>query len=43
MRVVKWKWKRVSVFEVTERKNGIVIDGNEWIENIDANRNEKQS
>ena len=28
--------------EVVERKNGMGMDGNEWIENIDANRNEKQ-
>ena len=29
-------------FEVDDRKNGMGMDGNEWIENIDANRNEKQ-
>ena len=28
--------------EVAERKNGMGIDGNEWIENIGANDNEKQ-
>ena len=28
--------------EVVERKNGMGMDGNEWIENIDANENEKQ-
>ena len=42
MRGLEWEWKRVSVIEVTERKNGVVIDGNEWIESIDANRHEKQ-
>ena len=41
MRVLEWKWIRVSVMEVTERKNGMGMDGNEWIENIDANENEK--
>ena len=30
------------MIEVVERKNGIRMDGNRWIENIDANRNEKQ-
>ena len=33
---------RVSVIEVSEKKNGIGMDGNEWIENINAIRNEKQ-
>ena len=28
--------------EVVERKNGMGMDGNEWIENIEANENEKQ-
>ena len=28
--------------EVGKRKNGMGMDENEWIENIDANRNEKQ-
>ena len=42
MRVLEWKWIRVSVIEVVERKKGMVIDGNEWTENIDANENEKQ-
>ena len=42
MRVIEWNWKRVSVIEVVERKNGMGMDGNEWIENIDANENEKQ-
>ena len=28
--------------EVGKRKNGIGMNGNEWIENIDANENEKQ-
>ena len=37
-----WKWIRVSVIEVVERKNGMEMDGNEWIEIIDANENEKQ-
>ena len=27
---------------MVERKNGMEMDGNEWIENIDANMNEKQ-
>ena len=30
------------VIEVAERKNGMGMNGNEWIENKDANRNEKQ-
>ena len=42
MREMEWKWIRVSVKEVVERKNGMGMDGNEWIENIDANENEKQ-
>ena len=42
MRGLEWKWIRVSVIEVIERKNEIRMDGNECIENIDANRNEKQ-
>ena len=42
MRVLEWKWIGVSVIEVVERKNGMGMDGNEWIENIDANENEKQ-
>ena len=32
----------MSVTEVIERKNGMVIDGNEWIENIHTKANEKQ-
>ena len=32
----------MSVIEVVERKNGIVFNENEWIENIDVNGNEKQ-
>ena len=36
------KMDRVSVMEVGERKNGMEMDGHEWIENIDANENEKQ-
>ena len=39
---LEWKWKRVSVTEVVKRKNGMGMDGNEWIENIYANGNEKQ-
>ena len=31
-----------SVIEVIERKNGMGMDGIEWIENMDANGNEKQ-
>ena len=42
MRVLEWKWIGVSVIEVVKRKNGMGMDGNEWIENIDANENEKQ-
>ena len=30
------------MIEVVERKTGMGMDGNEWIENIDANENEKQ-
>ena len=30
------------MIEVVERKNGMAFNGNEWIENIDANGNEKQ-
>ena len=41
-RGLEWKWIRGSVMEVTERKNGLGMDENEWIENIDANENEKQ-
>ena len=39
---MEWKWIRVSVMEVVERKNGMGMDENEWIENIDAYRNENQ-
>ena len=42
IRVLEWKWIRVSVIEVTEKKNEMGMDGNECIENIDANNNEKQ-
>ena len=42
MRGLEWKWIRVSVIEVGKRKIGMEMDGNEWIENIDANRNKKQ-
>ena len=38
MRGVEWKWIEESVIEVCERKNGMGIDGNEWMENKDANR-----
>ena len=34
--------ERVSVIEVGERKKWMGMDGNEWIQNIDANENEKQ-
>ena len=30
------------MIEVDERKNGMGMDGNEWVENIDANGNEMQ-
>ena len=36
------KWIGVSVMEVGKRKNGMRMDGNEWIEIIDANENENQ-
>ena len=42
MRGMGWNWIGVNVFELVERKNGMGMDGNEWIENIDANENEKQ-
>ena len=42
MRGLEWKWIRVSAVEVVARKNGMGMDGNKWIENIDANENEKQ-
>ena len=42
MRGLEWKWIRVSVIEVAEKKREIGMDRNEWIENMDANRNEKQ-
>ena len=29
MRVLEWKWIRVSVIEVSDRKNGMGMDGNE--------------
>ena len=38
MRGLEWKWIRVSVIEVDERKNEMGIDGNEWAWNNDANR-----
>ena len=45
MRGLEWKWIRVSVIEVDERKNEMGIDGNEWSWNNDANRhgNEEQA
>ena len=42
MRGLEWEWKRVSVMEVDKRKNGMGMDGNEWIWNTNANGNEKQ-
>ena len=42
MRGLEWKWIRVIVKEVVEKKNGMGMDEHEWIENIDANENEKQ-
>ena len=42
MRGMEWKWIRVSVIEVVKRKNGMGMDPNECIENIDANENEKK-
>ena len=42
MRGLEWKWKRVSVIEVVDRKNGMGMDENECIYNIDANENGKQ-
>ena len=42
MRVLEWKWIRVRVIEVVERKNGRGMHDNEWIENKYANENEKQ-
>ena len=42
MRGLEWKWIRVSVMEVVDRKNGMGMDGHECIENIDVNENEKQ-
>ena len=42
IKVLEWKWIKVIVIEVVERKNGMGMFENEWIENIDANNNEKQ-
>ena len=42
MREMEWKWIRVSVMEVVEMKNGMGMDGNEWIENIDENEIENE-
>ena len=42
MRGMEWKWIRVSVIEVGERKIGMGMDENELIENIDVNENGKQ-
>ena len=39
---MEWKWIRVSVMEVVEMKNGMGMDGNEWIENIDENEIENE-
>ena len=39
---MKRKRKRVSVIEVVERTNGMGMDANTWIENIDANGIENQ-
>ena len=40
--MLKWKWIIVRLIEVVERKNGMGIDGYEWIQNMDVNENEKQ-
>ena len=42
MRGLEWKWILVSVIEDNERKTEMGMDGNEWIENKEANGNEKQ-
>ena len=42
MRGLEWKWIGVSMIEVTDRKNDMGMDGNECIENMDANKNEKR-
>ena len=42
MRVLRWEWIGVSVIEVCERKNGMGMDGNGCITNMDAIENEKQ-
>ena len=42
MREMEWNWIGVSMIEVDDRKNGMGMDGNEWIENMDVNENEKQ-
>ena len=42
MKGLELKQIRVSVLVVAERKNGMGMDENEWIQNIDANENEKQ-
>ena len=42
MRGLEWKWIRVRLIEVVERKNGMGMDENEWIKNIDAIENEKK-
>ena len=42
MRGLEWKWIRLSVIEVAERKKEMGMDGNKRIENMDANENEKQ-
>ena len=42
MRGLEWNWIGVSVIVAGERKNGMGMDENIWIENMDANGNEKQ-
>ena len=42
MRGLEWNWIGVSVIVVGERKNGMGMDSNEWIENIDANENDNK-
>ena len=42
MREMEWNWIRASVIEVIDRNNEMGMDGHEWIQNIDANEDEKQ-
>ena len=42
MRVLEWNRIVLYVIEVAERKNGMGMDENECIYNIDANENGKQ-